>query len=78
MTISKNENFIAFSEIFEYFYIIGSILFALAGCYPAIMFGLFYLEYDYDLYFMYFIDSVPFIPITLYLIILFFRKIKLQ
>ena len=76
MICSKNNNFTAFSEVFEVLYVIASIIFAVVGCYPAIIFGLFYLEYDYNLFIFYLTCSVPFIPIVLYLIILLFRKIK--
>ena len=43
MICSKNNNFTAFSEVFEVLYVIASIIFAVVGCYPAIIFGLFYL-----------------------------------
>lgn len=72
----KNPNLMAFLEIFELFYVIGSIVFAVGGCYPVIIMGLFQLEYDNNLLIFYLTCLIPFIPIGLYLIILLVRKIN--
>ena len=72
MTISKKTTY----EIIEYIYVILSIVFLILGFLPIEMMVGFFGEYYYNLPLLYFLMTIPFWPICLYVIFYLFRKYK--